>query len=159
MERNDAFRARLREALRRKGMTQTQLARTLGVRDATVSDWFNRDTMPGGSVLLQLPEILGVDGHWLLTGASGRTVGEAGESGVTHGGRLAENERAQVATLLEIALRIVRGDDGARRALEEEYLRVREPGADEKQAPDATEPAAGETRRRGRPPRRARQAD
>lgn len=62
------FRARLREALERRGMSQTELARQLGVRVATVNEWLNRETMPSGAIMLQLPRVLTVDGHWLLTG-------------------------------------------------------------------------------------------
>lgn len=49
-------------------MSQTELARQLGVRVATVNEWLNRDTMPGGAIMVHLPGILSVDGHWLLTG-------------------------------------------------------------------------------------------
>jgi transcriptional regulator with XRE-family HTH domain len=132
MEAAQAFCTRLREAMQGRGLTQTQLARHLDVRDATVSDWFNRGTMPSGSVMLRLPEVLGVDGHWLLTGnpSPGNGPGVRG---------LSEEERAQVATLLEIALRIVRADGDGRSADEGTYLRVREAAAGERLALEAIE--------------------
>jgi transcriptional regulator with XRE-family HTH domain len=126
-----------------RSMTQTQLARQLGVRDATVSDWFNRGTMPSGSVMLRLPDVLGVDGHWLLTGKPSPGNG----SGVRG---LSEEERAQVATLLDIAQRIVRGEKGDRGTDENTYVRVREAAAGERLALEAIETH----RKRGRPPRR-----
>ena len=68
MDATFGFRARLREALERQGMSQTALARQLGVRVATVNEWLNRETMPSGAIMLHLPQVLSVDGHWLLTG-------------------------------------------------------------------------------------------
>ena len=68
MDATSGFRARLREALERRGMSQTELARRLGVRVATVNEWLNRGTMPSGAIMLHLPRVLSVDGHWLLTG-------------------------------------------------------------------------------------------
>ena len=52
----------------RKGLDQSGLARALGVRDATVSDWFKKGSKPSGAVLMKMPDVLDVDGHWLLTG-------------------------------------------------------------------------------------------
>jgi transcriptional regulator with XRE-family HTH domain len=143
MEAAQAFCTRLREAMQGRGLTQTQLARHLDVRDATVSDWFNRGTMPSGSVMLRLPEVLGVDGHWLLTGnpSPGNGPGVRG---------LSEEERAQVSTLLEIALRIVRGDGDGRSADEGTYLRVREAAAGERLALEAIESHRSRAVPRGR---------
>jgi transcriptional regulator with XRE-family HTH domain len=132
MEPSEAFCLRLREGMKGRSMSQTMLARQLGVRDATVSDWFNRGTMPSGSVMLRLPDVLGVDGHWLLTGKP--------SPGNSKGPRaLGEEERAQVATLMDIALRIVRGEAGERGAQQDEgtYLRVREAAAGEALALEA----------------------
>jgi transcriptional regulator with XRE-family HTH domain len=145
MEASQAFCSRLREAMQGRSMTQTMLARQLGVRDATVSDWFNRGTMPSGSVMLRLPEVLGVDGHWLLTGKPSPGNG-AGVRG------LAEEERAQVATLMEIALRIVRGEAGDRGAAQDEgtFLRVREAAAGERLALEAIDSHRAARGQRGR---------
>lgn len=50
------------------GMNQTELARLVGKREASVSDWLTKGAMPKGDVLLLLPAVLRVSGHWLLTG-------------------------------------------------------------------------------------------
>lgn len=49
-------------------MSQADLARELGVGVATVSEWFTRGRVPNGDVMLRLPAVLSVNGHWLLTG-------------------------------------------------------------------------------------------
>jgi transcriptional regulator with XRE-family HTH domain len=142
MDQHDEFRSRLRTALSGRGMTQSELARRLSVRDATVSDWFNRGTMPGGTVMLRLPELLGVDGHWLLTGKhrraprGSRTSGDLAQD-------LPEDVRGQAVGHLEAALELLRGqagDDGGT------YLRVREASEDEQRALEAVD-----ERRRRRP--------
>jgi len=58
---------RIRVALERRGMSQGDLARTLGVRAATVSEWFTRNRIPHSTVLLRLPSILGVSHAWLFS--------------------------------------------------------------------------------------------
>ena len=63
-----AFFDRLRLVLNDRGMSQAELARQLEVGDATVSEWFTRGRAPQGDVLLRLPRLLAVNGHWLLTG-------------------------------------------------------------------------------------------
>ena len=54
--------------------------------------------MPNGELMLRLPEILSLDGHWLLTGQE--REGRAG--GVP------TSDAAYVASLLEVALRLLR---------------------------------------------------
>ena len=120
------FSRRLREAMARRGMTQTELARRLDVRDATVSDWFNRGTMPSGSVMVRLPHVLDVDGHWLLTGERASAGGGARRP-------LGEPERERLTALLEEALRLLRGDP-PRGDEGGPYLRLREADAGEKAA-------------------------
>jgi transcriptional regulator with XRE-family HTH domain len=107
------FHNRLKQVLHDRGTTQSELARLLGVRAATVSDWFRQGTMPGGAVMLRLPALLKVDGHWLLTGegdqwrdssvAGGTEQGAAGDS-------LADDAADQVRDLLVAALRILEGE-------------------------------------------------
>jgi transcriptional regulator with XRE-family HTH domain len=63
-----AFFARVREVLAARRMSQMDLARELGVGAATVSEWFTRGRVPNGDVMLRLPHVLAVNGHWLLTG-------------------------------------------------------------------------------------------
>lgn len=72
------FLHRLRHALELRDMTQAQLARQLGVRSATVSDWFNQNTAPSGLVMLRLPRVLGVNSGWLFSG-EGDVYAENGE--------------------------------------------------------------------------------
>jgi transcriptional regulator with XRE-family HTH domain len=110
MDQHDEFRARLRSALAGQGMTQSELARRLGVRDATVSDWFNRGTMPGGAVMLRLPELLGIDGHWLLTGKHrrGGSIRTASRTPADPG----SGSTAEVVSHLEAALELLQGAAG-----------------------------------------------
>ncbi|MBV9774413.1 MAG: helix-turn-helix transcriptional regulator [Gemmatimonadetes bacterium] len=67
-----AFFERLRQVLDDRGMSQADLARELGVGVATVSEWFTRGRVPNGDVMLRLPHVLRVSGHWLLTGEGPR---------------------------------------------------------------------------------------
>ncbi|MEZ4416215.1 MAG: helix-turn-helix transcriptional regulator [Gemmatimonadota bacterium] len=64
------FRDRLRLAMSIRGVTQTELGKRIGVRQATVSQWLSRTnpSEPKADQLLRLPEALGINGHWLLTG-------------------------------------------------------------------------------------------
>jgi transcriptional regulator with XRE-family HTH domain len=71
-----AFQRRLRQAMGVRGVTQTELARRMGTRQSTISDWLaepgaKRTKLPSLEYVLQLPEALDVDGHWLLTGEGG----------------------------------------------------------------------------------------
>ena len=68
MDAEAAFRDRLRRAMDASGLEYQAIARAAGVnRPGTGSAWL-RDSIPGGRALLRLPHILGVSGHWLLTG-------------------------------------------------------------------------------------------
>lgn len=67
-----AFFERLRQVLGDRAMSQAELARELGVGVATVSEWFTRGRVPSGDVMLRLPHVLLVNGHWLLTGEGPR---------------------------------------------------------------------------------------
>ena len=75
----DDFLERLRLALEHRGMSQSGLARQLGVRAATVSDWFNRGAAPSGLVMLRLPDVLGVHAGWLFSGEGSMTASRAEE--------------------------------------------------------------------------------
>lgn len=52
--------ARIARAVREKGLTQTDVARTLGVRNATVGDWVAGRFAPRGDNLRRLAEVLGM---------------------------------------------------------------------------------------------------
>lgn len=73
-----AFLARLRRGLEKRSMSQAELARALGVGEATVSEWFTRGRVPQGDVFLRLPGVLAVNGHWLLTGDGPEELGDPG---------------------------------------------------------------------------------
>lgn len=73
-----AFLARLRRGLEKRGMSQAELARALGVGEATVSEWFTRGRVPQGDVFLRLPAVLRMNGHWLLTGNGPEELADPG---------------------------------------------------------------------------------
>ena len=62
------FPDRLEIAVRRAGLSQAALATILGVSSSTVSDWFAGRYLPRAEILMVLPDVLEVSGHWLLTG-------------------------------------------------------------------------------------------
>lgn len=62
------FGERLSRAIADSPYDQKQVAERLGVSEGQVSRWANDKDYPGGRYLLQLPGLLAVDGHWLLTG-------------------------------------------------------------------------------------------
>ncbi len=51
-----------------KGLTQMQLAESLGITDRAVSKWENGKAMPDSSIMLELCTILGITVNDLLTG-------------------------------------------------------------------------------------------
>ena len=59
---------RLQVAAKRAGLSQAALAAILDVLPSTVSDWFAGRYGPRADLMMQLPDVLGVSGHWLLTG-------------------------------------------------------------------------------------------
>ncbi|HET6230683.1 MAG TPA: helix-turn-helix transcriptional regulator [Longimicrobiaceae bacterium] len=118
-----AFRHRLREAIDRRGISQTSLARELEVRDATVSDWLTGRRMPSGVIFLRLPELLEVDGHWLLTGEQPRRNGDWMDG-------LTEDDRDQVVSLVGAALGVLRERQPEPAPVD--FLRIRAPGAGER---------------------------
>lgn len=50
----------VKELCIRRGITQKELALTIGVSQPTASDWFNNKTDPSGERLEKLSEVLGV---------------------------------------------------------------------------------------------------
>ena len=64
-----ALGARIRVAL--SGRPQTWLAGELGASQAAVSEWVRGVSAPDLEHLARLPGLLGVSGHWLLTGEGG----------------------------------------------------------------------------------------
>lgn len=68
MKKKDKFPDRLRIAAKRAGLSQAALAAILDVSTSTVSDWFAGRYLPRAEILMVLPDIFEVSGHWLLTG-------------------------------------------------------------------------------------------
>lgn len=70
-----AFAGRLRRAFedakRVQGMTQTRLARAVGVRQGSISAWLNGEYMPKGKFIALLANALGVSATYLVTGRHG----------------------------------------------------------------------------------------
>ena len=68
---------RLAMARQRAGMTQAVLASLLGLGAASrISDWESGRTAPTAATIVRLPHVLGITGHWLLTGTGPMAVGE-----------------------------------------------------------------------------------
>ncbi len=64
----DRFWVRLHKAIADARLSHAELARQTGLAKGTISAWKRNQGLPKGAALLQLPAILGVNGHWLLTG-------------------------------------------------------------------------------------------
>lgn len=63
--------ARIRRVLEEKGLSQTYVARQLGVRNATVGDWVAGRYIPRGDNLRELAEVLGMTADELLDVTAG----------------------------------------------------------------------------------------
>ena len=71
---------RLGVARQRAGMTQVMLAKLLGLgAGSRISDWESGRTAPTASTLVQIPRVLGVNGHWLLTGVGPMAIASGNE--------------------------------------------------------------------------------
>lgn len=68
--------SRIRYARELRGLDQTQLSERLGLPggNSMISRWENNHNSPQAAHLMQLVEILRIDGHWLLTGEGDATV-------------------------------------------------------------------------------------
>lgn len=75
--RHRAMMARVRHAMVVAGLNQAELARRLHVAPATVSEWWSRDAQPTSATVALMPQVLGVSGHWLLTGRGGEAPPDA----------------------------------------------------------------------------------
>lgn len=56
----------LKKLMALKGVTQTQLAEKLGMKQGSISDWFRKDILPNGKRLAEIAEIFGVTTNELL---------------------------------------------------------------------------------------------
>lgn len=74
--------ARLREVIQKAlddGESQAALGKRLGVTQPTVHGWLNEDGLdPKASVLEAVARVLGINGHWLLTGQGDKRALSAG---------------------------------------------------------------------------------
>lgn len=66
----ESLNERIKQLRKEKGLTQTQLADSLGVTDKAVSKWEVGEANPDISLLAKLSEIFGVSIDYLLTGVS-----------------------------------------------------------------------------------------
>jgi transcriptional regulator with XRE-family HTH domain len=84
-----AFKARITEVLRSRGLTHEQFAGLLETSQSTVSPWLNQEKadMPKGPHMMRLPLVLGVSAHWLLTGEGSPEPPGATETAVYERGR------------------------------------------------------------------------
>lgn len=72
----DSFTNRFAEALRRSGLSPTEIAQKAGTTDATISNWLNDKVQPDhlkASLLLKIAIILDVDPYELLFGEQSHT--------------------------------------------------------------------------------------
>ncbi len=61
-------------------MTQGALAKALGLgAGSRISDWEAGRTAPTAATMVRIPHVLGVSGHWLLTGSGPMAIGEGDE--------------------------------------------------------------------------------
>lgn len=65
---SETFAGRLALAMTRKSLKQTGLAKKIGALQGVVQRWLTTDKLPEGKYMVKLPGVLGVSGHWLLTG-------------------------------------------------------------------------------------------
>ena len=74
------FGERLTLARRRAGIgSQEKLGKLVGKGRSAVNDWETDKTLPEGTVMVKLPSVLGVSGHWLLTGDGPMTISAESE--------------------------------------------------------------------------------
>ncbi len=67
---------KVRDAMKRRGMTNLQLARELGVNQATVGRWLSGRSTPGAGTIHHIGRVLGIR----LTDAASAEAGEAQET-------------------------------------------------------------------------------
>ena len=68
------FSTRLEECLAIKKMNQTELARLIGIRRGSISDWKKNDSYPYADVAQKIAEILDTTVEYLVTGKMDRAI-------------------------------------------------------------------------------------
>lgn len=79
MSDDNGFAARLKAAMGRRGINQEELAKLVPAGAGTVNGWVKDGVIPSGRHMVRLPEVLGVSGHWLLTGEGPKDPPGAGD--------------------------------------------------------------------------------
>lgn len=115
-----AFRTRLAEAMRAKGLIQRDLATRLGVAESTITGWLRYGALPDAEVLFDIPEALGISLDWLLTGRGDQKPAKDGtgpDAEYLRGARaaLSDVEVEFGKVLEELGLRWNEAEVGARR--------------------------------------------
>lgn len=88
--------ARVRRAIKEAGISQAALERAGVASQSAISAWFTReDSEPSASALGRLAEVLGLNGHWLLTGQGERRAMGSGADAVFGAGFEAGLQRAE----------------------------------------------------------------
>lgn len=126
------FAHRLRLAFERSGLSQIELARAVGTKQPTVSDWMNpsKEALPSTEYMMKLPKALGVTADSLFFGDQATNASPTAVQAFTNGGlaALAEvEERLRVlreSWLKEPTPPPARGADGAEREVEQRTLPV-----------------------------------
>lgn len=62
------FTERLRQVMEERKVSMTELAREIGTRQSTISNWMDRGTIPAADTALRVAMYLDVDLVWLITG-------------------------------------------------------------------------------------------
>jgi transcriptional regulator with XRE-family HTH domain len=86
--------------MKRRGLTQIELAAKTGVTQAAISKWLN-GTVPKGDQLLALAGSLGVTMEWLLTREEDHTSVTQKAEAIHRTSTLREQEGRQIANELE----------------------------------------------------------
>lgn len=110
---------RIAEALERSPYNQTTLAKHLETTSQVVNKWLRQGVTPEGRYLLALPDLLGVSGHWLLTGEGEMVPAPLGER------ERAYLEIKEIVERTELATGPGSAEDNARRA--QRTARIGEP--------------------------------
>lgn len=62
----EQIRKRLQEAIKQSGMTQTQIAKKIGVRQQTIANYLHQNKMPSLDTFANLCKVLEVDTNYIL---------------------------------------------------------------------------------------------
>ena len=63
---------RVAQAIEASTLSRKEIAARVGTDESRVSRWVNRKERVGARYIVALTEVVGCDGHWLLTGEGSR---------------------------------------------------------------------------------------